>query len=98
MARLNFINVPVPAAGTPVQVTSSDVPALEVVVSPISTNTSACFLAGSGVTSTEGLGIFSGAAPVSLWRAVHAADFIQLNELYVDSSVNDEGLVIGYRQ
>lgn len=100
MATFATINKTVTTAGTRVQVSTTDLWVKKVVIAGHAANTGNIFIGDSTVSSTVGLQMKAGAAPVVLGdlEINGRDDFFNLKNMYVDVSVSGEKVSFLYFQ
>ena len=100
MAVFGEINKTVTTAGTRVQVSTTDLFVKKIIVAGHAANTGHIYLGTVAVSSSVGLQLKVGAAPVPLEAPLvnGHADSFNLKNMYVDSSVNGEKVSILYFQ
>lgn len=84
----------VATAGTPVQLSSTNVPVKKLIIVPLTTNTGVVAIGGNGTTlatagSEKGWVAKANANPLELYD-------IDLSQVYVDASANGEGIGFTY--
>lgn len=86
----------VTTAGTQLPITTTTVLATSLVVQANPANTGIIYVGDSGVDSSEGLSLAAGASAGFTMDAGSEGKLLNLNNFYLDSSVNGEGARIIY--
>lgn len=90
----------VAAAGTPERLSAVSLPALEVFIQPVSTNTGAVFLGDSSVSATKGIHFVAPQAntqiPTLALSSILLRQPVDLHDIWIDAAVNSEGVNVFY--
>lgn len=89
----------VTTAGTRTALTSSTLQVYEVVVKALASNTGTIYIGDSTVASSNGYELSAGASfSIPLTMIPKTGSVVDLNWIYIDASVNGEGVCVAYLQ